>query len=271
MKTKMALIYDFDKTLSPKDMQEFHLLESLGYEDANDFWDKSNDLANSENMDRILAYLYLIAKENSDMTRQSLIDEGKYIKLYRGVDSWFKRVNEYAKNQGIEVEHYIISSGIKEIILGTKIASEFKKIYACTYSYDENGKVKWPSRVVNYTTKTQYIFRINKGVLEETNDVDLNRSTSDDEKYISYNHMIYFGDGLTDVPSMKVVTGFGGTSIAVYAGSKDGNHLAQELYDDKRATFIAKADYSSGSRIEKIVFGIIDRIGADLKLNKYRD
>ncbi|MBQ6127014.1 MAG: haloacid dehalogenase-like hydrolase, partial [Erysipelotrichaceae bacterium] len=165
--------------------------------------------------------------------------------------------------------HYIISSGLTDLIKGTQIASEFKKIYACTYAYDEKGKVLWPSRAVNYTMKTQYLFRINKGVLKETNDEDLNSSTPESQKYIPLENMVYFGDGSTDVPSMKVVQQNGGTTIAVF-GDDSKRNRAEKLYTDKRATFAVKADYSKGSKIEKIVMGIIDSLEAKNKLEDYR-
>ena len=269
-KTKLALIYDFDKTLSPKDMQEFHYIKSLGYKEAKDFWIECDDFAKKQNCDGILAYMYLMAKKNPDLTKKQLINEGKYIKLYKGVDTWFKRINEYGKKHGIEVEHFIISSGLTDIILGTPIAKEFKKIYACTYCYDENGKVLWPARVVNYTMKTQYLFRINKGVLQETNDEDLNRSTPENEKNIPLSNMVYFGDGSTDVPSMKVVQQNGGTTIAVFGHGASKKDKAVTLYNDKRADFVVKADYSKGSKAEKIVEGIIDSLQAKIKLEDYR-
>ena len=267
-KTKLALIYDFDKTLSPKDMQEFHYIKSLGYKNPVDFWIECDELAKQTNCDSILAYMYLMASKNPDLTQRKLIDEGKYVKLYKGVDTWFKRVNAYGKKHGIEVEHYIISSGITDIIKGTPIAKEFKKIYACTYVYDENGKVLWPARVVNYTMKTQYLFRINKGVLQETNDEDLNRSTPEAEKNIPLQNMVYFGDGSTDVPSMKVVQQNGGTTIAVFGTGKKSK--AVTLFNDKRADFAVKADYSEGSKIEKIIQGIIDSLQAKNKLEDYK-
>ena len=254
----MALIYDFDKTLSPKDMQEFHILKRFGYDDPSKFWEKCSKISNEHNMDGILSYMLLMAKEDPDMTRDSLIEEGSYVKLYKGVDTWFKRINKYGKNKGIEVEHYIISSGLKEMIEGSSIAQYFKKIYACSYAYDSEGKILWPARVVNYTTKTQYLFRINKNVLDEKNDTDLNRSTPDSEKYIPFNNMVYFGDGLTDVPSMKVVRDNGGYTIAVYNTNENKQALALELKKDKRANFALEADYSKGSDIEKAVKAIID-------------
>ena len=267
--TRLALIYDFDKTLSPRDMQEFHLIKSLGYDNPIDFWKECDEFSHKHNCDGILSYMYLIVKKNKNLTKQDLINEGKYIELYKGVNTWFKRINEYGKKHHVNVEHFVISSGLTDIIKGTPIAKEFKKVYACCYVYDKDGKVLWPSRLVNYTMKTQYLFRINKGVLSETNDEDLNSSTPETEKYIPINNMIYFGDGSTDVPSMKVVQQNGGVTVAVF-GDETKKNKAEQLYTDKRANFFVKADYSKGSRIEKIVQGIIDSIEVRNKLEDYR-
>lgn len=267
--TRLALIYDFDKTLSPRDMQEFHLIKSLGYDNPIDFWKECDEFSHKHNCDGILSYMYLIVKKNKNLTKQDLINEGKYIELYKGVNTWFKRINEYGKKHHVNVEHFVISSGLTDIIQGTSIAKEFKKVYACCYVYDKDGKVLWPSRLVNYTMKTQYLFRINKGVLAETNDEDLNSSTPETEKYIPINNMIYFGDGSTDVPSMKVVQQNGGVTVAVF-GDETKKNKAEQLYTDKRANFFVKADYSKGSRIEKIVQGIIDSIEVRNKLEDYR-
>ena len=263
---KLALIYDFDKTLSPKNMQEFHYISSLGYKNPKDFWKKCGELTDKNNMDSNLSYMLIMQKERPHLTRKDLLNEGKYLTLFKGVDTWFKRINAIGKKHGIEVEHYIISSGVKEMVEGTSIAKEFKKIYACSYAYDTNGEVLWPARVVNYTTKTQYLFRINKGVLDERNDFDLNRSTPEDEKYIPFSNMVYFGDGLTDVPSMKVVLGNGGYTVAIYDSPSEKQTLAAELKKDKRATFALKADYSKGSKIEEVITGIIESIEAKNRL-----
>lgn len=230
-KVRMAIIYDFDKTLSPKDMQEFHLYKEMGFEQPSDLWKESDRLGQKYQMDRIIAYMLVIAKKFKNMSKESLKEEGKYIKLFKGVSDWFKRINDYASSKNIEVEHYIISSGLKLMIEGTEIAKEFKRIYACDYAFDNN--IIWPSRVVNYTSKTQFIFRINKGVLDWNNDNDLNISTPDTEKRIPFSRMVYIGDGLTDVPCMKIVSQFGGNTIAVY-GSKDAkDKLAKALYEEK--------------------------------------
>ena len=266
----MALIYDFDRTLSPKDMQEFHYISKLGYKNVGDFWAISSKNAHLNNMDGILSYMELMVKENPNVTKDELKSEGKYIKFYRGVETWFRRINEYGKKQHVDVEHYIISSGIKEMIEGTKIAKEFKKIYACSYAYDINGKVLWPSRVVNYTTKTQYLFRINKGVLDETNDVDLNRKTPKEEKHIPFENIVYFGDGMTDVPSMRVVLEQGGNTVAVYENEEAKKDLAEQLQKDKRATYIVRADYGTNSEAEKLIKGLIDAINIKAKLNSLK-
>ena len=213
--------------------------------------------------------MYLTIEKNRGLTKKQLTEEGKYIELYKGVNTWFKRINEYGKKHHVKIEHYIISSGLTDIIKGTSIAKEFKKIYACTYAYDEDGKVLWPSRVVNYTMKTQYLFRINKGVFKETNDEDLNSSTLESQKYIPLTNMVYFGDGSTDVPSMKVVQQNGGTTIAVF-GDDAKKNKAEKLFEDKRATFFVKADYSKGSKIEKIVQGLIDSLEAKNRLEDFR-
>ena len=268
-RTKLALVYDFDKTLSPKDMQEFHLIRSLGYDNPGDFWAECDKFAKKNNCDGIISYMYLTYLKAGNLTKKQLLEEGRYIELYKGVKSWFKRINEYGKKHNVDVEHYVISSGLTDIIMGTEIADEFKKVYACTYVYDRNGRVLWPSRVVNYTMKTQYLFRINKGVLAETNDEDLNSSTPDTAKYIPLENMIYFGDGSTDVPSMKVVQQNGGTTIAVF-GDDDKRYKAEQLYKDKRATYVVKADYSKGSKIEKIVQGIIDSVEVRNKLENFK-
>lgn len=268
-RNKLALIYDFDKTLSPKDMQEFHLLPALGYNDPAVFWKQCDELAHKHNIDGILAYMYLLIKDNPDLSQKQLLDEGKYVQLYKGVNTWFDRINDYGKQHNVEVEHYVISSGLADIIKGTAIAKHFKRIYACNYLYDINGKVLWPSRIVNYTMKTQYLFRINKGVLLETNDEDLNSSTPESEKYISLKNMVYFGDGSTDVPSMKVVQQNGGTTIAVF-GDVAYRNKADKLFDERRANFAVKADYSKGSRIEKIIQNIINSVQLTAKLEDYK-
>ncbi|MCI6846728.1 MAG: HAD family hydrolase [Erysipelotrichaceae bacterium] len=268
---KVALIYDFDKTLSPIDMQEFHYIGKLGYKETGSFWAESERDKYASNMDGILSYMHLMVKKNPALTKKELVDEGAFIELYKGVDTWFDRVNEYGRKQGIEVEHFIVSSGIREMIMGTSIADKFKRVYACSYTYDENDKPVWPSRVVNYTTKTQYLFRINKGVFDETNDLDLNTKTPEEDKYVPFSNMVYFGDGLTDVPSMLVMREEGGSAVAVYGSKQAKEKIAKELQDEKRADYMLPADYSEGSAAEELVKAIIDSVAVNIRLRELKN
>ena len=234
-KTIAALMYDFDKTLCTKDMQEYNFIPNLGMT-AKQFWNESGTLAQNEKMDPILAYMYLmIQKANAaqqPIRRQDFVAAGKNIEFFPGVLDWFDRINAFGEQCGVSVEHYIISSGVKEIIEGTQLKGKFKKIYASEFHYDPSGKADWPKLAVNYTGKTQFLF----------------------------SHMIYIGDGLTDVPCMKLVKLNGGKSIAVFQNRK--RKQAEQLLHDKRVDFITPANYSAGSELETIVQEIIRKIAA---------
>lgn len=267
---KAALMYDFDKTLSPRDMQEFSFIPSVGFKEPQAFWEEVNRFKNKNKMDPILAYMYMMLKRaemaDQPIRREDFVRLGKEVELYPGVESWFGRINEYGRKLGVEVEHYVISSGLAEIIEGTRIAREFKKIYACKFCYNASGVAVWPATVVNYTTKTQYLFRINKGVLDENNDADLNRSTPEEMKRIPFNRMVYIADGFTDVPCMKLVKQNGGKAIAVYNQSGDAS-VAKSLVSDQRVDFIACSNYEENSEIDQIIKRILEHIAADARMD----
>ncbi len=260
-----AIMYDFDRTLSPKDMQDYAFSPEIGMP-AEEFWRRCNDLMYANNMDSILAYMYYmvkIAKEkNIKLTREMFRHSGKNVKLFPGVTDWFSRINEYGQSIGLTVEHYVISSGIKEIIEGTPIANEFKRIYAAEFYYDENGEATWPAMAVNYTSKTQFIYRINKDVLDVTDSRRLNESTPEEQKRIPFPNMIYIGDGLTDVPCMKLVKTGGGHSVAAY--QLEGGE-ADRLIIQGRAGHIAPADYRENTQMDKTIKAILDLIAASSK------
>ena len=266
-KTIIALMYDFDKTLCEKDMQEYGFIPSIGME-PEDFWDEANKIAHKYNMDKILAYMLLMnkqAKKNDlQITKELLQSLGKDVVFFPGVDTWFERINAYGRSLGLEIEHYIISSGLKEIIEGTSIAHEFKRIYACEFHYNERGNAVWPRQVVNFTTKTHFLFRISKGVLDVLDDVTLNSYMSDEDRRIPYRNMIYLGDGITDVPCMKLVKQYGGQSIALYHG--DDMTKVHKLLGENRVNYICNSDYRKGSELEKIVKLILTRMAITNKL-----
>ena len=272
----IALMYDFDKTLCAKDMQEYSFIPNIGMK-ADEFWFEANKISVKNNMDRILAYMYLMLKtakkKDLPITKEAFQELGQDVVLYKGVKSWFKRINDYGRSLGVEIEHYILSSGLKEIIEGTPIAKEFKKIYACEFHYNERGNADWPQQTVNFTTKTQFLFRISKGVLDVTDDVRLNTKIKDEERRIPYYNMIYFGDGLTDVPCMKLVKQYGGHSIAIY--NKKEKKKVEQLLVDERVNFICEGDYQKDSELEIIVKKLIQQVAAsndllDLSKQQYQ-
>ena len=268
----VALIYDFDGTLSPGNMQEFGFIQAVG-KTPKEFWTMSDGLAAGQDASNVLSYMKMMfdeARKNGITLRRSDFRRfGQHIQLYEGVKGWFKAVNEYGAAHGIQIEHYINSSGLKEIIEGSPIASEFKHIFACTYIYNEAGEAVWPGISVDYTAKTQFIFKISKGIFSAHDNKKVNESVAEDKKRIPYPQMIYFGDGETDIPSMKIVTMFGGHSIAVYDPSNAKKKaFAEKLKKQKRVSFTAPADYRTDSRTFKVVCAIIDKIKADYELKQ---
>ena len=256
----VAIMYDFDRTLCTKDMQDYSFIPSLGMTES-EFWQYSNALGQREHMDSILAYMYAMVKISKDknipLLRQNLVDMGKNVELFKGVEGWFDRITKFGKDNGMQVEHYVISSGMKEIIEGTPISKCFKSIFACEFLYDENGNGVWPKTDVNYTNKTQFVYRINKGVLDVANDNDLNRSMPDDSKRVPFCNMIYIGDGLSDVPCMKMMKAYGGYSIAVYQ-NKDSK--VEDLLKRGRVDYIYPADYSENTGLDITVKNIIRKM-----------
>ncbi len=256
----VAMMYDFDKTLSTKDMQEYSFIPKLGLT-AQEFWAQSNALAKEQKMDRILSYMYMMVRMSKDkhqpIRREDFVALGKKIQLYPGVEDWFAHINAFGLEQGVRVEHYLISSGLKEIVEGCSIFDQFKEVYASEFLYDENGVAVWPKLAVNYTAKTQFLFRINKGVLDISNDLDLNRSIPDELRPVPFRNMIYIGDGLTDVPCMKLVKLNRGQSLAVYKKEKATGY---SLLTDKRVDLIAPADYREGKKLDTLVKMILQKM-----------
>ena len=257
----IAIMYDFDKTLCTRDMQEYDLIPKLNMS-ASDFWDEANNFGRAQKMDGILAYMYTCVRrcreKGVSLKRESFVSGGRSVEFYKGVESWFDRINAFGKEQGARIEHYVISSGMKEIIEGTSIADKFTEIFACEFYYDEEGNAAWPKTAVNYTNKTQFVYRINKGVLDVSNDVDLNRSMPDDSKRVPFTNMIYIGDGLSDVPCMKMMKAYGGQAIAVY--QEDSKEKVEELLLKDRVDFIFPADYSDGGDLDRTVRNIIKKV-----------
>ena len=257
----IAFLYDFDKTLCTTDMQNYAFIPSLGMTPS-EFWAEANSFGRANRIDGILAYMYTMLREaeqkNRPFTRSDLVEKGRGIVLYPGVSDWFRRINAFGAEQGVAVEHYIISSGLREIIEGSSISGEFREIYASEFYYDGEGRPVWPKLSVNFTAKTQFVYRINKGVLDVSDDKTLNDSMPDDSKRVPFHNMIYIGDGLSDVPCMKMMRAYGGQAIAVYQESNQEG--VEDLMSKGRVDFIFPADYREGTALDTTIKNIIRKI-----------
>ena len=249
----IAICYDFDKTLSPDDMQAQGFIQAVGYDNQELFWRESNARAGKNDMDTNLSYMYQMidtAEGAMVFSKKTMREYGAKVQLFPGVETWFDRIRNYGKERGVIVEHYVISSGLKEMIEGTSVAEKFEKIYASSFLYNEKGVAIWPAQVVNYTNKTQFIFRINKGILNNCDDNILNGYTPKEKRVVDYKNMIYIGDGFSDIPCMKTMQDKGGFSIGVYCGDYN---TAKILLKNKRCHKIALADYREGSVLDLLV------------------
>ena len=284
MARKIAIIYDFDNTLAPGNMHDHSFFPALGI-DKDEFWTKVRETAEEHDMDQILTYMQLMIEalkaESKSISRNEFTEHGRSIKLFQGLEpngedqGWFERMGQYGRREDIEIEHYIISSGLREMIDGTPIKGHFKEIYASKFKYTPDQTAEWPALAINYTSKTQYLFRINKGIPNSWDDAKINKFTRAEDRPIPFSNMIYIGDGDTDIPCMKMIRHQGGYSLAVYdPGPKDGidrRKPCQDLLEVGRADYAAAADYRSGSRLEKIIFTLIRKIAAELDLRSLTD
>ena len=246
----IALIYDFDGTLAPGNMQEYDFIPAVGKSNK-EFWTEANTLAEEQDADMVLTYMARMIQEAKSkglsLKREAFQESGRRVTLFNGVREWFSRINRYGEERGIRILHYINSSGLKEIIEGTEIAHEFRKIYACSFLYDVDGIAYWPAVAVNYTNKTQFMFKINKGV----------ESVFDSKMVNRY------------IPCMRLVKNFGGHSIAVYNPDQKGARREMaSLIHDNRVSHVCPADYSPGSEMDVLVRTIIDKIDLDDRLEK---
>lgn len=268
----IALIYDFDGTLSPGNMQEYDFIPAVGKSNK-EFWSEANSLAEEQDADMVLTYMARMIQEAKSkglsLRREAFQESGRRVSLYPGVRDWFGRINRYGERHGVRILHYINSSGLKEIIEGTEIAHEFRKIYACSFLYDVDGIAYWPAVAVNYTNKTQFIFKINKGVESVFDSKLVNRYIPENERPVPFKRMIYVGDGTTDIPCMRLVKNSGGHSIAVYNPEQKGaRRELGSLIHDNRVSHVCPADYTEGSEMDILVKTIIDKIVVDHRLEQ---
>lgn len=276
---RIAIAYDFDGTLAPGNMQQHSFIPHLGI-DSNTFWGEVKTMAKENDMNEILAYMQhmlIRAREKGvPVTKKAFVEYGKGMPLFPGVDEFFSKINEYAKSKDLKIEHYIISSGLRDILKGTSIYREFEMVFASGYKFNENDVAEWPALSIDYTNKTQFLFRINKGIINSWDNESINKYMPEYERHMPFNRMIYIGDGETDIPAMKMITFQGGKAIAVYnpnsksKAGKKSKAITQQLVTQGRANYVASADYSEGSSLFKVIQLCIDSIASEIELMKYK-
>lgn len=269
----LAISYDFDGTLAPGNMQEHGFLPAVGVPKKK-FWREVTALSKQHRGDNILIYMGLMLEKaqasHTPVRRSDFRALGRQVKLFHGVETWFKRISAYGRQRGVKVDHYLISSGLREIVEGTKIHRHFKEMYASTFWYSHNGIAMWPALALNYTTKTQYLFRINKGNLLVYDHSKINDYVPQSDRPVPFQNMVFIGDGETDIPCFRLIKDQGGHSIAVYKPhTAKARAASKKLKRDGRIHFLAPADYAAGKSLERIVMSVIDKIVADARLAEF--
>jgi len=262
----LGIAYDFDGTLAPGNMQEHQFLPDIGMT-PREFWSEVKALTKQHQADEVLIYMNLMLEKarakHAPVRREDFKTRGKDIALFEGVAEWFERINSYGKEKGVRVEHYLLSSGNAEIFAGTPIASKFTKVYASKFFFDENGVAIWPALAVNYTTKTQYLFRINKDAHDLSDSAKVNEFIEKKARPVPFENMIYIGDGATDIPCFRLLKEQGGLSIAVYPPNKRGAREKAERYlKDGRIHCAVPAVYTDGGGLDQVVKAYVDSIAA---------
>jgi phosphoserine phosphatase len=262
----MAIAYDFDGTLADGNMQEHQFLPDIGMR-PKAFWTEVKRLTKEHQADEVLVYMNLmLRKANSagvPVRREDFKARGKSIQLFEGVEDWFDRITTYGKTQGVRVEHYLVSSGNAEIFAGTPIAGKFAQVYASKFMFDQNGVAAWPALAVNYTTKTQYLFRINKGAFDLSDNSKVNQFVEKRDRPVPFENMVFIGDGSTDIPCFRLVKEQGGLSVAVFKPhTKGARGKADKYIKDGRVHCAAPAIYTDGGDLDRIIKANINAVAA---------
>jgi len=270
LRPPLAIAYDFDGTLAPGNMQEHNFIPAINMTTKR-FWNEVKDLSKTHDADNVLVYMGLMLDKaraaEVQVRRQDFENFGRALHLFEGVTDWFPRINTYARESGVAIKHYVISSGIREMVHGSPIGKYFAAVYASSFWYDHHGVAKWPALALNYTTKTQYMFRINKGSLHVYDHTKINTYVPQHERPVPFHNMIFIGDGETDIPCFRLLKDQGGHSIAVYKPrTKGAKAKAQQLIKDGRVNFTAQADYRDDHALDRYVKAVIDKIAADAHL-----
>jgi phosphoglycolate phosphatase-like HAD superfamily hydrolase len=274
MTNRIGIIFDFDETLAPDSTSSF--LESLDV-DVKDFWlNQVNPLYLKHGWDPIPAYLYKMIEVSQScpqkkITKKKLADFGKKLKFFNGVQTIFGQLEKTAKkvNPAVQVDFFLISSGIRQILMNSKIAKYFKDIWACDFHYNSNGEIVFPKNIVSFTDKTRYLFQISKGIFgpeSRLNPFEVNKKVG--QLYIPFNQMIIVGDGYTDIPLFSLIKKNDGTAIAVYNPTDKRKWTrAWGFVEDKRVTNLVPADYGKKHALNHILIMAVQTMASKLRLD----
>ena len=262
----MAIAYDFDGTLAPGNMQERQFLPDIGVTPSK-FWAEVTALTKERQADNVLVYMEQMLRKadaaSVPVKREDFEKQGESIRLFEGVEGWFDRITEYGRGKGVHIEHYLVSSGNAEIVSGTPIFSKFAQVYASKFIFNQNGVAVWPALAVNFTTKTQYLFRINKGAHDLSDTSQVNEFVEKRDRPVPFENMIFIGDGPTDVPCFRLVKDQGGLSIIVFK-PKTGKarEKAEKFKTEGRVHYVAPAIYTEGGKLDRVVKANIDFVAS---------
>jgi len=266
---EMAIAYDFDGTLADGNMQEHQFLPDIGMK-PRDFWAEVKRVTEQHQADEVLVYMNLMLRKAAGVPvrRDDFKARGKAIQLFEGVEEWFDRITGYGRAQGVRIQHYLVSSGNAEIFAGTPIASKFAQVYASKFMFDQNGVAAWPALAVNYTTKTQYLFRINKGAFDLSDNSKVNQFVEKRDRPVPFENMVFIGDGSTDIPCFRLVKEQGGLSVAVFKPhTKGARRKADNYIKDGRVHCAVPAIYTDGSELDRIIKANINAVAARAALS----
>jgi hypothetical protein len=275
----IAIVYDYDQTLSPTYMQEETLFPAFGI-DAERFWKRCAELVKAQGYDNELAYMkvtldYLGLDRPTNAELRAL---GSKLSFYKGLPEMFEEfrsglLTPEHEAHGIRVEHYIISSGLKVMIEGSRLAPYVRAIFGCEFAEDEQGRIAFPKRVISHTQKTQFLFRINKGLLDMSQDV--NDHMPAELRPVPFTHMIYVGDGPTDVPCFTVIRQHGGHAIAVYNADDPTRASFKKCYQlathADRVKHVAPSDYRRGSHLRLLLEQMVEEIAEKIIAERVRE
>lgn len=278
MHETIAVVFDFDDTLAPDTTSGY--LRQAGIEDLPRFWKEEVGALYTHGWDPVPAYLYKMIEASRSgrippITRESLASWGQQAPLHRGVETLFDRLREAARraNPRLHIEFYVISSGLGDVLRATRIAQEFTEIWSSEFHYGADGAAVFPRRIVSFTDKTRYLFHVQKGLIgdeDRAKPFEVNRKVPRERQRVPFDHMIFVGDGYTDIPCFSLLKQHEGIPIAVYDPHHEerwGN--AFRFVAEGRVSNLHSANYSEGSDLSNFLIMAVRSLAERIALSAH--